>query len=203
VADTTDDGSVRLQPDSSETEILVTTSIIALVLASTLIGEQPAPPARPHVVVDTIAARPDDVATIDGIVKAFYEVISGPAGQRRQWARDRTLYRPDVRFVAMSVRNGKPVARVMSHQEYVDGSDAGFVKDGFFETEIHRDVQQFGNMAHVWSTYESRQKADGPAIDRGINSIQLYFDGTRWWIAGAVWEDERKDSPIPQRYLKK
>jgi hypothetical protein len=175
--------------------------VVAL-LASTLTGEQPAPPARPHVAVDAIAARPDDVSTIDGIVKAFYDVISGPAGQPRQWARDRTLYRPDVRFVAMGVRDGKPVARVMSHQEYVDGSDAAFVRDGFFEAEIHRDVQQLGNMAHVWSTYESRQKAGGPVIDRGINSIQLYFDGARWWIAAVMWEDERKDSPIPQKYLK-
>ena len=181
----------------------MTPILFAILLSSAFVGEPPAQPARAHVPVDTIAARPADVSSIDGIVHAFYDVISGPAGQPRQWARDRTLYRPDVRFVAMSVRNGKPAASVMSHQEYVDGSDAGFVKDGFFETEIHRDVQQFGNMAHVWSTYESRQKADGPVIDRGINSLQLYFDGTRWWIAGAVWEDERKDSPIPQEYLKK
>jgi len=168
----------------------MTPIILAIVLSSAFAGPQPAQPARPHIPVETIAARPDDVSSIDGIVKAFYDVISGPAGQPRQWARDRTLYRPDVRFVAMSVRNGKPVARVMSHQEYVDGSDAAFVKDGFFETEIHRDVQQFGSMAHVWSTYESRQKADGPVIDRGINSIQIYFDGTRWWIAAVMWQDE-------------
>ena len=118
-------------------------------------AQQPAP-ARSHVAVETIAARPEDVTTIDGIVKAFYEVISGPAGQPRQWSRDRTLYRPDVRFVAMSVRDGKPGAHVMSHQEYVDGSDASFVKNGFFETETRRAVQQFGNMAHVWSTYETK-----------------------------------------------
>ena len=178
------------------------TPLILAILLSSVVAGQPAQPARPHIPVDTIAARPDDVSSIDGIVNAFYDVISGPAGQPRQWSRDRALYRPDVRFVAMSVRNGKPIASIMSHQEYVDGSDASFVKNGFFEAEIHRDVQQFGNMAHVWSTYESRQKAGGPVIDRGINSIQLYFDGTRWWIAGAVWEDERKDSPIPARYLK-
>lgn len=164
---------------------------------------QPAPPSRQLPLrVETIAARPDDVSSIDGIVKAYYDVISGPAGQPRQWARDRTLYRPDVRFVAMGVRNGKPVARIMSHQEYVDGSDAAFVIDGFFEMEIHRDVQQFGNMAHVWSTYESRLQADGPVIERGINSLQLYFDGARWWIAAVMWEDERKDNPVPARYLK-
>jgi hypothetical protein len=164
---------------------------------------QPAQAARPHVPVETIAAQPEDVATIDGIVKAFYDVISGPAGQPRQWARDRTLYRPDVRFAAMSVRNGKPVARIMSHQQYVDGSDAGFVKNGFFETEIHRAIERFGNMAHVWSTYESRQTSGGPIAERGINSLQLYFDGARWWIAAVAWEDERPDAPIPGEYLKK
>lgn len=177
------------------------TSVMFALLLS--IQGQPAPaPPRARVPVDIIAARPDDVSTIDGIVKAFYDVISGPAGQPRQWARDRTLYRPDVRFVAMGARDGKPVARVMSHQEYVEGSDAAFVRDGFFEAEIHREVQELGNMAHVWSTYESRQRAGGPAIDRGINSIQLYFDGARWWIAAVMWEDERKDSPIPQKYLR-
>jgi hypothetical protein len=161
------------------------------------------PPARPHVAVETIAARPEDVATIDGVIEAFYDVISGPAGQPRQWARDRTLYRPDVRFVAMSVRNGKPVARIMSHQEYVDGSDAGFVKAGFFETEIHRVTERFGNMAHVWSTYETRRAADGPVTERGINSLQLYFDGARWWVAAVVWDDERPGNPIPEPYLKR
>lgn len=167
-------------------------------------ADQPAWTSRQTPVpVETIAARPDDVSSIDGIVKAYYEVISGSAGEPRQWARDRTLYRPDVRFVAMSVRNGKPVARIMSHQEYVDSSDAAFARDGFFETEIHRHVLQFGNITHVWSTYESRQKADGPVTERGINSLQLYFDGARWWIAAVMWEDERKDSPIPQEYLKK
>lgn len=166
-------------------------------------ADQPASPSsQRHGAVETIAARADDVSSIDGIVKAYYDVISGPAGQPRQWARDRTLYRPDVRFVAMSVRNGKTIARIMTHQEYVDGSDVAFVKGGFFETELHRDVQEFGNMAHVWSTYESRQRVDGPVIDRGINSLQLYFDGARWWIAAVMWEDERQENPIPSRYLK-
>ena len=75
------------------------------------------------------------------------------------------------------------------------------VKEGFYESEIHRVTQRFGNMAHVFSTYESRLKADGPVIARGINSVQLFYDGTRWWIASCVWDDERPDNPLTPEYL--
>ena len=147
-------------------------------------------------------ARAEDVASIDGIVNAFYEVISGPAGQARQWSRDRSLYIADIRFVSMSENKaGHPVAHVVSHQQFVDASDAGVVKDGFYESEIHRVTQKFGNIAHVFSTYESRTKAGGPVIERGINSIELFYDGKRWWIASAIWDDERPDNPILAEYL--
>jgi hypothetical protein len=161
-----------------------------------------APKQGPSVKVPAIAARPDDVATLDGIMKTFYDVISGPAGEPRQWSRDRTLYMPGVRFVAMSVNEkGRPVARIAGHQQFVDVANAILVKDGFFEQEIHRTTERFGNIAHIWSTYESRNKADGPIIARGINSIELFFDGTRWWIASNLWDDERPDNPIPAEYL--
>src|SRR5579872_7434114 len=100
--------------------------------------------AKKHVDVPAIAPRAEDVATIDGIMKAFYDVISGPAGQARQWSRDRTLYIADIRFVAMSEdKAGKPVAHVVSHQQFVDASNAILVKYGFYESEIHRATQRF------------------------------------------------------------
>ena len=146
-------------------------------------------------------ARPQEVATIDGVVAAYYEVVSGPAGQPRDWARDRTLYIPGVKFVAMSEKDGKPVAEVMSHDEYIHRTNGWLVENGFFEKEIHRVTRRFGNIAHVWSTYESRNKPDGPVIGRGINSLELYWDGSRWWVASAVWDGERADNPIPKEYL--
>jgi hypothetical protein len=156
----------------------------------------------PHIDVPAIVPRPEDVASIDGIMKAFYEVISGPAGQARQWSRDRTLYIADIRFVSMSEdKAGRPKASVVSHQQYVDSSDAILLKEGFYENEIHRVTEKFGNIAHVFSTYESRLKADGPVIARGINSIELFYDGKRWWIASAVWDEERPDNPLPPQYL--
>ncbi len=145
--------------------------------------------------------RPEDVATIDGVVAAYYEVVSGPAGQARDWARDRTLYIPGVKFVAMSEKDGKPVAEVMTHDEYIHRVDDWLLKNGFFEKEIHRETRRFGNIAHIWSTYESREKPDGPVIARGINSLELYWDGTRWWVASTIWDGERKDNPIPKAYL--
>jgi hypothetical protein len=157
---------------------------------------------KPSVPVPPMEAKPADVSSIDGILKAFYEVISGPAGQPRQWSRDRTLYIPDVRFVSMSVdAQGKPVARVRSHQQFVDDSNPSLVAKGFEEKEIHRVTRRFGNIAHVFSTYEERQRSDGPVLGRGINSLELYRDGRRWWVASANWDEERPDNPIPKEYL--
>jgi hypothetical protein len=135
-------------------------------------------------------------------MRAFYEVVSGPAGQPRQWSRDRTLYIPDIRFVSVNVgKDGKTSATTMTHQQFVDGANGGMVKQGFFETELRRVSRSFGNVTHVFSSYEMRQRSDGPVIGRGVNSLQLFNDGSRWWIASVAWDDEREGNPIPQELL--
>ena len=156
-----------------------------------------------HVPVPTIAARAEDVSTIDGVITAYYDVITGPPGQPRQWSRDRTLYWPGLRFFSTNVKaDGTPTVKVLSHQEYVDATDASLVKGGFDEHEIHRVSYRVGNIAHVMSTYETRQDPKGPLLARGVNSLDLYWDGTRWWITAASWDDERPGSPIPPELLK-
>lgn len=173
-----------------------------LAFSCALSAQQPATPN--HVEVPTIEARSSDVSTIDGVMKAFYEVISGPAGQPRQWSRDRTLYMPDIRFVSMSEdKSGNAKAQVITHQQFVDMADPAMVKDGFYETEINRITQSFGHIAHIFSTYEMRTKTGGPVIGRGINSLELFYDGKRWWIASVCWDDERPDNPIIPDYLPK
>ncbi len=172
---------------------------IVSALVGVLLGATAA--AQTHVDVPTIPPRPADVETIDGMVKAWYEVISGPAGQPRDWARDRTLYIKDLRFAMVETdKDGKPDPKIVDHQQFVDGSNAGVTR-GFFEKEIHRVTERFGPIAHVWSTYETRRTETGPIVKRGINSIELFWDGKRWWIANAIWTDETKDNPIPKEYL--
>jgi hypothetical protein len=175
---------------------------ISVLLVSNAVAQKSAETAkRKTVEVPIVAPRPEDVSTLDGIIKAFYETISGPAGQPRQWGRDRTLYIPGVRFVVIDARDGKVSAEVMDHQTYVDKVDAPLTRGGFFEREIHRVTKTFGNITHVFSSYESRVKADGPVVERGVNSIELFNDGTRWWIASATWESERPNNPLPKELL--
>ena len=150
--------------------------------------------------VPKIAPDPKDVSTIDGIVKAFYETISGPKGQPRQWGRDRTLYMPTVNFVSMNEHDGKISAASMTHQQYVNATNGSFLTGGFHEHEINRVVRRFGNIAHVFSTYEFTND-DKTDKGRGVNSIELYWDGTRWWIAFASWDEERPGNPIPKEFL--
>jgi hypothetical protein len=139
---------------------------LTFLLSSTLLAQRPAPTTQ-HVAVPPVAPRPEDVATLDGIMKAFYLVISAPAGQPRQWSRDRTLYIDGMRFVATAAQDGKVFARVMDHQSYVDWVNDDMVRNGFFEREIHRVTKAFGNITHVFSTYESRHTGNGPVTERG------------------------------------
>ena len=147
------------------------------------------------------AADPADVGTIQGIVAAYYDVISGPAGSPRQWRRDSTLYTPGATFVAMREQGGKPVAELMTPEDFRRAFNADFVEKGFFETEIGSRIERFGNVAQVRSVYETRRAATGPLLGRGVNYLLLYWDGARWWITGAAWDDERPGSKLPPSWI--
>ena len=152
--------------------------------------------------IPIIEADPKDVSTIDGIIKAFYETISGGKDVPRQWSRDKTLYTPDIRFVGMSEQDGKIRASVMNHTNYVNGTNEFFVAEGFTEREINRVVRKFGNIAHVFCAYEFSTE-DKKEKGRGVNSIELFWDGIRWWISAGSWDEERAGNPIPKEFLPK
>src|SRR5262249_54461396 len=129
-----------------------------LVASVLVVAQEAASPNRPqkaaqHVQITKIDPRPEDVSTIDGIVKAYYDVISGPAGQPRQWNRDHTLYIPQMRFIEFSERkDGTMHAQSMTHQEFADRTEAELGTNAFYEHEVHRIMHRFGNTAHVFST---------------------------------------------------
>ena len=152
-------------------------------------------------------ANAADVASIDAIITAAYDSISGAAG-KRNWNRVRSLFIPGARLIPTSqmagARNsdGKIAPQMLDVDGYVTRSADYLEKDGFFEKEIARSTEQFGHIAHVWSTYESRHKADDPRpFMRGINSIQLLYDDMRWWIVTIYWQHESPEEPIPEKYL--
>jgi len=162
--------------------------------------------ANERTTVDSIAPDKKDVSSIDGILAALYDVISGPAGQKRNWDRMRTLFIPEGRLIATGKRaDGTFGKRVMSVEDYINNSGPFLEKNGFFESEIGRKTEQFGGVVHVFSTYESKKTgaADEKPFMRGINSIQLWNDGARWWIVNVFWQSETPDTPIPAKYLQK
>jgi hypothetical protein len=150
-------------------------------------------------------ANPKDVASMDAIVAAVYSAISGPACQHRDWDRFRSLFVPGARLIPTVIApDRKFTTRVESPDDYVASVRNGMEMNGFFEHEISRTVETFGSISQVFSTYESRRHADDEKpFARGINSIQLLNDGSRWWVVTVYWQSERPDNPIPGAYLKK
>ncbi len=144
--------------------------------------------------------RPDDVKSIDSILMALYGVISGPAGQR-DWDRFRSLFLPQARLTAATKgADGTWRIHAMSVDDYVKGAGDYFAQHGFFESPIVNRVQSFGNISQVFSSYESRHAAREVPFARGINSIQLLNDGSRWWIVSILWDEERSDNPLPKEF---
>lgn len=146
----------------------------------------------------------DDVSTLNGIMKAYYDVVTVKKGQKVSYERDSLLHIANAGVGMVSVdKSGKPALRYITLKEYHRQSDPYLEKNGFDEREISRKVEQFGSIYHVWSTYESRNEASGPVTERGINSIELYFDGKRFWITSWIFDSERNDNPIPKAYLER
>jgi len=148
------------------------------------------------------AAKPDDVNSIDHILVALYDVISGPPGER-DWNRFRSLFIPTAHLTSTGkAPDGSVRVHPNSVDDYANGAGAYFLKNGFFEKPIVNRIQTYGNVAQVFSSYESRHAAGEAPFARGINSIQLLHDGKRWWIASIIWDSERPDNPLPAEYAK-
>jgi len=168
---------------------------------STAAQATPAPP--PFVDPATVRPkpRPSDVASIESIVAAVYDVISGPAGAR-DWERFKSLFLPEGRLIPAGHRpDGQDMYRVLDADGYIERAGANFLKQGFFETAVSNRIEQFANIAHVFSTYESRHEPGAAPFARGINSIQLVKLGDRWWVTSIMWDAERQGVTIPDKYL--
>ena len=159
--------------------------------------------AGPAAAQDAPPARPQDVESLDAIIAALYDVISGPAGEQRDWQRFHSLFVPGARLIPTGMsEDGEVRHRVMTAADFVTTSGAIMEERGFFEREIGRTTERFGNIAHVFSAYDSKNTPeDAEPFARGINSIQLLHDGARWWVVTIFWDSERAGNAIPARYL--
>lgn len=188
--------------------LLCLTSILALGAAQP--STQPHPPsghgnpAGPGATANWPKPKPGDVASIDAILAAMYAVPAGDPGQARDWDRYRSLFAPDARLIAARPGpDGAATAMFLTIDNYIAVNRKYFEKGGFRDKEVARQTRQFGNIAQVWSTFESRHSAADPEpYVRGINSIQLLKDGDRWWIVNVFWDLEGPGREIPEQFLK-
>jgi len=129
----------------------------------------------------------EDVSSIDGIIKAYYDVISGPGGEAADAERDHSLHHPDA-WVAIAGLDstGSPRINVISLDDYHGANEPR--QNEFWEWETARVVSKSGNMTHVWSSYATARTQNGEPYARGVNSITLFHDGERWWIMGWMFD---------------
>ena len=148
------------------------------------------------------AVKAEDVKSMDAILRAIYDVISGPAGDR-DWNRFRSLFLPQARFTQVATApDGSKMVITWSVDEFVRDAGEVFAKEPFYEKGMVNRPESFGNITQVFSSYESRHSPSDKPFERGINSIQLLNDGKRWWVLSILWDAERAGNPLPAKFLK-
>ncbi len=197
----------------------IATLALAIPACSQTAAPAPPPPIRASPLPASIATHsewpaaknPADVDTIEHLMASLYDVISGPAGQQRDWARFRSLFLPDGRMGVirpdLAATASKPAQKgdavLFTPDTYVERDDAVFKTMPFFERGIANRIETFGNLSSVWSTYESRHApTDAQPFARGINALQIVHAQGRYWIASIMWDDERPGFTLPDKYLK-
>jgi hypothetical protein len=170
-------------------------ALLTLALALTVPAFAQTPP-QPVVQTQPPTANPSDVKSIDSILTALYAVISGPAGDR-DWNRFRSLFAQNARLTSATKETADHPARLMSPDEYITLAGGYFKTNAFYEAAIVNKVDRFGNIAQVFSSYESRKAPSEKPFTRGINSIQLFYDQNRWYVLSILWDEESPANPLP------
>ncbi|WP_353779671.1 hypothetical protein [Winogradskyella sp. 3972H.M.0a.05] len=146
-----------------------------------------------------------DVESIQSIMDSYYDCISGPIGQKRDFDRLKNLFHPEARLIYSYWNESSTVSEVMvfnTIEEFISKLDY-LDKKGFYEYEIQNSIEQFSSISHVFSTYTYRVEDNSIPQNKGITSYQLLFDGDRYWIISMFWAAENKKYKIPKKYLER
>ena len=120
----------------------------------------------------------EDVQSIETIIDAYYEVVSGSSSDPWQFARDKYIHAKNAVITRLD-ENGEAESHPLEAEYIPLGLSP---KADFYEKELKRKVSQFGNIAQVWSAFEIRTDPNIASNIRGLNSIQLHHENGRWWI---------------------
>ena len=188
-------------------------SLLALALANTASSAEPASASVPVSYAVAVQNNPlgandacgtgePDSASLapDTLVRALYAVVTGPAGAKKDWARMANLFAPGAIVTTTTHRDGAFLADPQTPAQFAALNDRLLGQRNFYEREVAQQIQSFGHIAHAWSTYETRDRFDGPVRVRGVNAFQLLNDGRRWCILSLTWDAETVAHPIPPAF---
>jgi len=147
-------------------------------------------------------ANPEDVKSPEALLNALYKSLSGKAEEEREWNRFRSLFLPGADISSTNRKDGAPNKQTWTVDEFIRKIGKSMAKKAFYEKQIHSVKERFGDIAHIFSTYEVTSTPDGKPFMRGLNSYQLWYDGNRWWIYSLIWHAEREGAQLPQKYLR-
>ena len=127
-----------------------------------------------------------DTDSIDDIINAYYDVVSGSVGHEFDSKRDQNLHAENAIITKFDDKNNFQRHDLITEQQSVPK----IYTESFYEIEVSREVQRYENIAHVWSEFEIRETKDSESFSSGFNSISLYFKDDRWWISS--WSTQYK-----------
>ena len=144
-----------------------------------------------------------DVASVEAITAAGLRIISGPKGQVRDMNAFKALFLPDAQLGGVFFKDDSSFVRITTAEKFAERNGPAYQNLGFYENQLALRIEQFGNIATAFQTYETRTGSkDGKVEDRGVNTYQLVYDKGRWWIASLIFTLESAKFPIPGKYLK-
>ncbi|RAU84241.1 hypothetical protein [Pontibacter arcticus] len=159
--------------------------------------------ALSHTLFAQATMPPQEVATVEALAKTALSIISGPKGQPRDMEKFKALFLPNAQMGGVFFKNDSSFVRLTTVEQFADRNGPAYAEMGFYENQLALRVEQFGNIATAFQTYETRLGSSaGKVQDRGVNIYQLVFDKGRWWVASLVFTPETPKNPIPKKYLK-
>ncbi len=147
-------------------------------------------------------ASAEDSTSIDSLIRALYQSITFSEDGAPNLERFRSLFHPEAHFIRINPEGVDEMNLTTFISSFSQRIGSGQLKS-FHESEISRRTDSYAGIAQVFSTYQKGMNTQNPEeFSRGINCIQLYHDGQRWWIISIIWQDEQPDNPIPEEYIK-
>jgi hypothetical protein len=147
----------------------------------------------------------NDTKTVQNILDAYYDCISGPIGEQRDFKRLKNLFHPEARLIYSNWNQEtgkayllvfKTIDEFITKLDYLD-------KKGFYEHEVSNITHSFSTVTQVFSTYRFRVEDKSIPDGQGITSYDIFYDGNRYWILSMFWAAENDKYKVPEQYLKK